>query len=96
MSTANWVFIVFIVVLIILIAIGLWFPRGKSDWPLSGRATVYLIIAALFFLLLVILINLVSQYVNWSGFISSSIYFTVTIFALLIVLSIFFPNGLRR
>ena len=96
MSLANWIFIVFMIVLIILIAIGLWFPRGKTDWPLSGRATVYLIVAALFFLLLVILINLVSKYVHWGDFITNSVYFMVSIFIVLIILSLFFPDGFKR
>ena len=96
MNDANWIFIIFFIIIIILIVIGLWFPRGKEDWPLSPRATVYLIIGAAFFIILIILINIVSQYVSWSDFITSSVYFAIIIFSILVLTGLFFPNGLRR
>jgi small-conductance mechanosensitive channel len=95
MSTANWIFVIILIIIIILIAIGLWFPRGSRDWPLSPRATVYLIIGSLFFILLLVLINIVSIYVNWSDFITSSIYFSISIFFVLIIVGLFYPEGLR-
>jgi len=96
MDITNLIFLIFIIVIIILVVIGLWFPRGRSDWPLNPRATVYLIIGALFFVLLIILINLLSQYIEWADFITSSIYVTIAIFIVLILVGLFFPDGFRR
>jgi len=96
MNLVNWMFVILFIVIIFLIIIGLWFPRGKSDWPLSPRATIYVIVAALFFILFVVLINIVSQYIGWADFITSSIYFTIIVFAFLVLLSLFFPNGLGK
>jgi small-conductance mechanosensitive channel len=95
MSIANWIFIIFIIIFLILLVIGISFPKGKSDWPLSSRSTIYLIVAALFFVLLIILLNIVFQYVELSGFITLSIYFSIILFSLLIVISFFYPNGLQ-
>ncbi len=96
MDLGNWILLIFVIILILLIVIGLWFPKGKSDWPLSPRATIYLIVGALFFVLLVILINMLSQYVQWTDFITSSIYFAIAIFFILVLLALFFPDGFRR
>lgn len=95
MNLANWIFVIFIILFLILFVIGISFPRGKSDWPLSPRSTLYLIVAALFFVFLIILLNIVFQYVQWSNFITSSIYFSIILFSLLIIISLFFPNGFQ-
>ena len=96
MNAANWTIVIFTIIIVLLIAIALWFPRGRKDWPLSPRGTVYLIVAGLFFILLVILINIVSQHVNWSGFVTTSIYFSIAIFIVLVLVGLFFPDGFRQ
>ena len=96
MALAGAILVIFFIVLILLIVIGFWFPRGKKDWPLSQRATLYLLISGLFLVLILILINFASQHVNWADIVTSSIYLTIAIFVLLVLLGLFFPDGLRQ
>jgi multisubunit Na+/H+ antiporter MnhB subunit len=94
MDLVTVLLIVVFIVMIILFAIGLKYPRGRSDWPLDRNATASIFISVLVFVLLLILSFFASQHVDWPSSVQLFYYAAAVIFGVLIVIAILLPKGL--
>ena len=93
MNILTIVLIVIFLLFIVLIAVGVRYPRGRLDWPLDRKSSVSILLSVFVFLLLLILSFYVSQQVEWPSNTTLVFYVGVIIFAILIIISIVLPKG---
>ena len=89
------ILLIFIFILmIILFAIGLKYPRGRDDWPLDRRTTASIFLSITVFLLLIILSFFASQHIKWPSNTELFFYIAIIILVILVITSILLPKGL--
>ena len=89
MSSIGWIFIGCFITYIILICIGLRYPRGSEDWPFDRSATLYIIITVGTSLLVITLLWYVSTIIQWPDINTMMSYILLIGFILLIVIGLF-------
>jgi integral membrane sensor domain MASE1 len=94
MSIITIALIAIFFLLIIMIGIGLRYPKGRQDWPLDRRTSTSIFLSVLVLILLIILSFFASQNVDWPENTVIFYYFSIIIFIILIVVAILMPVGL--
>jgi ABC-type amino acid transport system permease subunit len=95
MSSISWIFIGCLITYIILICIGLRYPRGAKDWPFDRSATLYIIITIGTSLLVITLLWYVSTIIQWPDINTMMSYVLLIGFILLIVIGLFASSDVR-
>jgi amino acid transporter len=93
MNLITIALIVIFLLFVVLISIGVRYPRGRLDWPLDRKNSVSILISVFVFLLLLILSFYVSQQVEWPANTTIIFYVGIIIFGILVVISIILPKG---
>jgi len=80
---------------IILIYLGMKFPRGRDDWPYDRERTFRYIISGTLFLMIMGLIYWITRYWDYPFSGKGVYYLALIILLILVVLGLVFPEGKR-
>ncbi len=95
MSTVDWIVLVSVVVYLFLGIIAFKFPRGRGDWHKDWRETLYLMLSAIVFLMLLFLLWYVSAVVSWPPALIVVLWVSAISFFVLVLVGIFVPRGIQ-
>ncbi len=95
MNSISWILIGCLITYIILICIGLRFPKGAEDWPFDRAATLYMFITMSITLLVITLLWYVSTIIQWPDINTMMSYVLLIGFILLIVIGLFASSDVR-
>jgi len=71
------------------------FPRGRTEWPLDARRTVWLLISGLTTVVVFGLSYAATRDVRWPDVVTALFIVVPLCLALLLAVAVFLPQGLR-
>jgi len=95
MTGLQWVVLISFVVYVLLGCLALKFPRGRADWKMERKETLYLAMSVTVFLLLFFLLWYVSAVVDWPPALTVIMwvaFFTILALALIAIVA---PHGIK-
>ncbi|KYK28624.1 MAG: hypothetical protein AYK23_00115 [Candidatus Proteinoplasmatales archaeon SG8-5] len=95
MRPIDWIVIIAAVAYVALAAFSVKFPRGRENWQRDRVETLYLVMSATVFLMLLFLLWYVSAVIDWPDVLTIIVWSGVIVLVMLVLISIFIPRGIR-
>jgi hypothetical protein len=95
MTGLQWIVLISFAVYIFLGCLALKFPRGRGDWKMERKETLYLAMSVTVFLLLFFLLWYVSAVVDWPPVMTMVMWIAFFTILALILIAIVAPHGVK-
>ena len=95
MTWNDWMLVSLLILFAIIAFIGIKFPDPRRNWPYNKKTTLKFFGFLLVLTILLILMNVVKNMVNWPSRATVLFYVILLCFFTLLIMGIFLPRGIR-